>query len=262
MKLEVIETDKKQNKLHLRLQGVPASFANLVRRFAMDEVPTLAIEDVEFKDNSSALYDEIIAHRLGLMPIKTDSSSYNLKEECSCNGEGCAKCQLKISLKSAKKGIVTASEAESQDPKCTFALGYMPVAKLSAKQKLDLEATAVMGKGIEHAKWSPCLAYYKKEATINTSNLKLDHDQKARVQRACNNLVKIDGKIEVSDQLFTNQRADACIAVLKEAGAEVVEIDSYIFTVESWGQLECKQILDQAADIIIQKLDALKAQLT
>src|SRR3989344_700079 len=204
MKLEAIETDKKQNKLHVRLEGVSAAFANLVRRFSMDEVPTLAVEDVEFKDNSSALYDEIIAHRLGLIPVKTDSASYNLKEECSCNGEGCAKCQLKISLKSSKKGIVTAGEAESQDPKCTFALPDMPVAKLSAKQKLDVEATAVMGKGIEHAKWSPCLAYYKKEAKINASSLKLDHDQKARVKRACGTFVKTDGKVEVSDELFTN----------------------------------------------------------
>jgi len=262
MKLDVIDSDKKQNKLHFKLQGASTSFANLVRRFAMDEVPTLAIEDVEFKDNSSAMYDEIIAHRLGLIPIKTDSSSYVLKEECTCNGEGCAKCQLKISLKSSKKGIVTAGEAESQDPKCTFALPDMPVAKLAAKQKLDVECTAVMGKGIEHAKWSPCLAYYKKEAIVNASNVRLDHDQKARVQRACSTFVKTDAKIEVSEELFTSIRAEACLATLKEAGAEVTETDNYIFTVESWGQLSCKEILDQASDIIIQKLDALKAQLT
>ena len=42
------------------------AFANLIRRSCMDEVPTLAVEDVEFGDNSSALYDEVVAHRLGL----------------------------------------------------------------------------------------------------------------------------------------------------------------------------------------------------
>ena len=61
-------------------------FANTIRRLIIGEVPTLAVEDVEIKENSSQLYDEMIALRLGLSPIKTDLNSYNFKNECKCEG--------------------------------------------------------------------------------------------------------------------------------------------------------------------------------
>ncbi len=63
-----------------------------------EEVPTMAIEDVEFRKNNSILYDEIIAHRLGLVPLKTDLKSYNLPEKCKCKGEGCARFQLTVPI--------------------------------------------------------------------------------------------------------------------------------------------------------------------
>ncbi|HLC74302.1 MAG TPA: DNA-directed RNA polymerase subunit D [Candidatus Nanoarchaeia archaeon] len=262
MKLELLQWDKKANLLQVRLDGASASFANLVRRFSMDEVPTLAIEDIDFHDNSSALYDEMIAHRLGLIPIKTDLSSYTIKQECSCGGEGCAKCQLKITLKAAKKGLVTAGEAKSADPKCTFVYDDMPVVKLAAKQKLEIEAIAILGRGREHAKWSPCLAHYKHEVTINTSSVKFDHDQKARLQRACGNLAQVDGKVKVDEEkLQLSQNSEACLQVLEEVGAELKETENIIFTIESWGQLNCKEILDTAADLIIKELDLLKEKL-
>ena len=262
MKLEVIESSRKENTLLLRFEGVTPSFANLIRRFAMDEVPTLALEDIDVHDNSSALYDEMIALRLGLIPIKTDLSSYTLKSKCSCSGVGCAKCELKITLKSAKKGAVLAGEAQSADPKCTFVYEDMPVVKLAAKQKIEVEATATLGQGKEHAKWSPCLAYYKNEQTISTSAVKLDHEQKARLQKACGSIVQVDGKLKVDmEKLQTASFAESCLQVLEEVGAEITDTNNIIFTIESWGQLSCKEILDTAADLAIQELDLLKEKL-
>ncbi|HLC20427.1 MAG TPA: DNA-directed RNA polymerase subunit D [Candidatus Nanoarchaeia archaeon] len=262
MKLEVVDSNKKENMLLIRLEGVTPSFVNLIRRFAMDEVPTLAIENVDVHDNSSALYDEMIALRLGLNPIKTDLSSYTLKSKCSCNSVGCAKCELKITLKAAKKGLVLASEAQSADPKCTFVFDDMPVVKLSAKQKLEIEATATLGQGREHVKWSPCLAYYKNEPAISTTAVKLDHEQKARLQKACSNIVQVDGKVKVdTDKLHTSPFTEACMQVLEEVGAEITDTENILFTIESWGQLSCKEILDTAADLAIQELDLLKEKL-
>ena len=138
----------------------------------------------------------------------------------------------------------------------------MPVVKLAAKQKLEIEAIAILGRGREHAKWSPCLAHYKHEVTINTSSVKFDHDQKARLQRACGNLAQVDGKVKVDEEkLQLSQNSEACLQVLEEVGAELKETENIIFTIESWGQLNCKEILDTAADLIIKELDLLKEKL-
>jgi DNA-directed RNA polymerase subunit D len=63
------------------LSGASPAFANGFRRAMIGEVPTLAIEDVRIYDNTSAFFDEMLAHRLGLIPIKTDLSTYSIKEK-------------------------------------------------------------------------------------------------------------------------------------------------------------------------------------
>lgn len=261
MNIELLVWSKKRQVMHFLLKQSTDAFANLIRRYIMDEIPTLAIEDVEFKENSSALYDEIIAHRLGLMPITTDLKGYVLREQCSCKGEGCATCQLVITLKSSKKGIVTAGEAKSSDSGCTFVFGGMPVVELIARQKIELAATAVLGKGKDHAKWAPALAYYRKEPSIKVEKA-LSEEQKRRIALTCDDTVAVNGKVKVDmEKLRTSARFDACVGALEDAGAIVTETGNHLFTVESWGQLDCKTILEQAADAVLRSLDEVEQQL-
>ena len=89
MEVRVLENDKEQGKLSFILKDSNHVFANTLRRLMIDDVPTMAIEDIEFSKNNSILYDEIIAHRLGLVPLKTDLKSYNLPNQCKCEGKGC-----------------------------------------------------------------------------------------------------------------------------------------------------------------------------
>src|SRR3972149_1595116 len=103
MKVEILK--QSENEVMFIVEGIGPALANAIRRAAMFEVPTLAIEDVYFNQNSSVLYDEIVAHRLGLIPLKTDLKSYNLPAECTCKGKLCAKCSVKGVLKA--KGPVT-----------------------------------------------------------------------------------------------------------------------------------------------------------
>jgi DNA-directed RNA polymerase subunit D len=98
------------------------------------------------------LYDEMIAHRLGLVPLTTDLKSYNLPQKCTCKGAGCAKCQLKVSLKAKSAGLVLSSEIKTKDPEVKPVFDDIPVVKLLKGQDLELTATAVLGKGKEHAK--------------------------------------------------------------------------------------------------------------
>lgn len=258
MKLETFSLDKKDHQLFFVLKDLDEAFANLIRRFAMDEVPTLAVDTVEFQDNSSALYDEMIAHRLGLIPIKTDLKSYDLPEDCSCKGAGCAKCSLKITLKSGKRGLVLASEAESEDPKCKFAYPDMPIVKLLAKQKLEFTATAVLGQGKNHAKWSPCLIFYKHVPEIKFDDKKLKDEDKQLLNRIDKNVFELSGnKLKINHEaLLQSPRYEACLESLEKLGAQIEIVPgSFVFQLESWGQFDAKQILSTAADLIVKRLD-------
>jgi len=257
MKIENLNWDKKKNKLSFILKDSSESFANVIRRFATDEVPTLAVEEVEFRDNSSALYDEIVAHRLGLIPIKTDLKSYDLPEECSCQGAGCAKCQLKIVLKTGKRGLVLASDAQSKDPKCKFVYPDMPIVKLLAKQKLEFEATATLGQGKNHAKWAPGWVFFKHEPSIKFDDKKLTPENKQFLNRIDKNVFEVSGnKIKINHQaLIQSPNYEACLESLEKFGAQIDNTENLIFTVESWGQLDPKQILDAAADMLTERLD-------
>ena len=76
MKVKLL--NKTANKLSFVLTGATPPFANAIRRAAIDDVHTMAVEVVEFRKNSSALFDETVAHRIGLMPLKTDAKGYSI----------------------------------------------------------------------------------------------------------------------------------------------------------------------------------------
>src|SRR3989338_1489655 len=120
MKVEVL--NKSQDELDFVVENIDVALANTLRRIMFAEVPVMAVKDVEFKKNNSALYDEILAHRIGLIPLTTDLKSYNLPNTCKCEGEGCALCQVHLSFssdKSSDKGprMVYAKDLKSDDPK-------------------------------------------------------------------------------------------------------------------------------------------------
>src|SRR5947207_15222679 len=91
---------KEQDTIRFVLSDVSPAFANALRRIILAEVPVMAIDDVMILDNSSVMYDEILAHRLGLIPVTMDST-YNMSEDCTCTCKlGCEKCRTSLSLDS------------------------------------------------------------------------------------------------------------------------------------------------------------------
>jgi DNA-directed RNA polymerase subunit D len=254
MEVRVLENNKEEGKLSFILKDADVAFANSLRRVIIEEVPTMAIEDVEFRKNSSILYDEIIAHRLGLIPFKTELKSYNLPENCKCKGEGCARCQLKMTLKPSKGvGMVYASEIKTKDSAIKPAYGKMPIVKLLKGQELELEATAVLGKGKDHAKWVPGLVYYKYKPIIEIGDVK---NPEAVVEACPLGIFEIkDNKLAVNkDGLFKCTLCEACVDI--EPGIKLNFNDrEFIFYMESWGQLTCKEIINEAVRIFDERLE-------
>ena len=116
MDIKLVEYQEKKNRLTFSVKGADTAYANTLRRIMGFEVPVMAIDEVEFRKNTSILYDEMIAHRLGLIPLSTDLKSYNMTSECKCKGEGCASCTVKLILKAQGPCTVYASDIKSKDP--------------------------------------------------------------------------------------------------------------------------------------------------
>ena len=66
------------DELEFDMVGVDAAIANAVRRVLLAEVPTMAVEKVFINNNTSIIQDEVLAHRLGLIPIRADPRKFNM----------------------------------------------------------------------------------------------------------------------------------------------------------------------------------------
>ena len=140
------------------LSDVSPAFANALRRIMVSEVPVMAIDDVMILENNSVMYDEILAHRLGFIPVTTDQT-YNLPEDCSCKSElGCEKCRASFSMEveaSDPVEVVYSSHLKPENPDVRPVSERIPIVKLVQGQKIKLEAYARLGRGKVHAKWQP-----------------------------------------------------------------------------------------------------------
>ena len=152
---------KEQDTLRFVLSDISPAFANALRRIIMAEVPVMAIDDVMILENNSVMYDEILAHRLGLIPVTTDQT-YNLPEDCTCKSElGCEKCRASFSLETEASDpveVVYTSHLKPENPDVRPVSDKIPIVKLAQGQRIKLEAYARLGRGSVHAKWQPVSA--------------------------------------------------------------------------------------------------------
>jgi len=245
--------NKTQDKLTFIIKDTDSVFVNTLRRTIVSDVPSTAIKKVTFVKNSSALFDEIIAHRLGLIPLSTDLS-YNFTENCTCKGAGCAKCQATLTLKAEGPITVYASDLKSTDTKVKHVYGKMPIVKLLKGQELEFEAVAGLGKGIDHAKFSPAHVFYKGYPKISLDKIKNPED----VVKSCPvDVFELQGKQVKIKNLEACHLCMACVDAADPHESVAVEGSEkdFIFTIESWGKLSCQEILSKALEILDEKLD-------
>ncbi len=145
MKVNIIENTP--TSVSFKLSGVGFNFANALRRIMMNSIECFAIDTVTFYENSSAMFDEYIAHRIGLIPILTPKG-YTKKDE--------------ILFKLSVEGPMTVYSKEiiSSDKDVRVANENIPLMKLAQGQKLRFDATAILSTGAKSSKFQPGLATY------------------------------------------------------------------------------------------------------
>jgi len=141
--LDVITKDSE--KISLKLKGVPLQYANALRRVCLNGVPVLAIDTVDIIENTSVLPDEGLAHRLGLIPLRTDLSKFNESDKVLL---------VLDSGESEETRAVLSGELSSEDESAKPVSEKVPIVQLAPGQKIKVECYARLGRGTEHAKWN------------------------------------------------------------------------------------------------------------
>ncbi len=172
VEVEIIEEDEKSIKV--QLEGLPLSIANAIRRFTINEVPTMAIEEVLIIENTSAMPNEVLAHRISLIPFISDIDRYVAPEECDCGSKlGCEKCVVRYVVRAeALDETITVYSGDiiPEDPKTTVkpVSPKIPIVKLAPKQRIEIELYVRVGKGRKNAKWQAAISsLYEKDNEPN-----------------------------------------------------------------------------------------------
>ena len=269
--MEIKIAEKNDLSARLIVEGVDTAFMNSLRRIILAEVPSMTIDEVVVIENSSMLHDEILAHRLGLIPLKTDLDSYNLPEDCTCKSElGCNLCRVSLTLDvEAGDSIRTvySSELVSENPNIVPVSDKIPIAKLAPAQKIKLEAYARLGKGEKHAKWQPVsVVAYKNFPKVKINEKLCD---------ACGKCVEIcpkrvltlsesGKKLELRNVIDCTVCKD-CVGVCPTS-PPALEVswnkDVFVLDIESTGALPVERIVLEALKILNKKAELFLEQLS
>lgn len=273
MKLKILE--HREDYLKLLVEDTEPSYANALRRVLLADVPKMAIEDVEFHlgpiraedgkeyESVSPLFDEIIAHRLGLIPIPTDLSLYNLRESCpTCHGEGCPSCTIIYSLNKRGPGTVTSGDLEPiGDAKLRPKDPNIPIVKLGDGQAMLIYATAVLGTGKEHAKWQSTHGVgYSYYPTLKAGNKGLDPLDPA-VPFCASHMTTTS-----TEELVVDLAPDckACRKFIETYKVDSVKIGNdpsrILLSFETDGSLPAKDVILAAMDILSKRFSELAGQ--
>lgn len=257
--MKVKLTEMKPKKAVLRIEDTKPYFVNSLRRIMLSELPKLAIEDVVIYDNTSALFDEIVAHRLGLIPIPTDLDLLTFRDECVCKGKGCPNCTVRYTLSkegdgSDKKVVVFSGDLQPSEKSWAIKEDKIPIVELFNDQRLILEVEAVLGRGSDHAKWQPVQA----PGYIFHPIINIDKKKKKELDEFINELPKGLVKFK-GDSLEINDLNNISVleSYIEKTKVDFISItrdpNNIIFSFETDGALSAEEALLKSAKILENK---------
>ncbi len=217
VKVTIIE--ESDDKIKILMAETDRALVNSIRRSLISDTPKMAIETVRFEmgtieqedqvwETTGPLPDEMIAQRLAMIPIPTRHDEFHFQDECPNCAElveedrGCPMCTMIYTCKAfgSKEGtMVTARDLNYLgDSSLEIPELYksIPITKLFQGQMIEFYATASMGRGKDHAKWSPAcgVTFEPRQVAVinNKSKAKILWDLKLGITAKDFN----DGKLE------------------------------------------------------------------
>lgn len=252
MKVDIAEL--KPEKAVLKIEGTKAYFVNSIRRIMLAELPKLAVKGVVIYDNTSPLFDEIISHRLGLVPIPTDLSLLTFRDECTCKGKGCPNCTVRYTLSKEGEGTVYSGDLQPEEKSWAIKEDKIPIVELFNDQRLILEVEAVLGCGKDHAKWQPVQAPgYKYYPIVEIDRKKCDICKKC-VEACPKNILEIKNNKLVVNDIEKCTICKSCMEICeKNAITARGDENKFIFHFETDSSLTAKDVLRESAKILAEK---------
>jgi DNA-directed RNA polymerase I and III subunit RPAC1 len=270
---------KTEEELVFDIKGVDPTIVNTLRRIMIAEVPTMAIETVIINQNTSVIPDEVLAHRLGLIPILADANDFiEKKPEEDFNDRNSMKFSLKVKCFTDKNGKIINENIFSKDlifvpqgqqeqkfynnQNKKYSIGLVHddilINKLIPGMEIDLECYCVKGIGRVHAKWSPvCTAYYR---LINKIKIleEINGDDAEELKQLCPKGVFVINK-KGNAEIGNVRDCTSCRECIRqEKFKNLIELgkvaDHYEFHIESVGMYKPESIFFRAIDVLKEKI--------
>jgi len=285
LKVQIIKIDEEGMFLEFDMIGYDPSVANAVRRLLLSDVPSMAIEKVYNYQNTSIMQDEVLAHRLGLIPLRADPRLFKWKQEGG-EDEGTEEDTLEFTLqiKCKSNGDKTAALTEPYINSKVFTehIKWVPkgkqaelmsnpgpveddilLNKMRPGHEMDLKLFAVKGVGRDHAKFSPvATAFYRLHPEITINRDVYDEDAMRLLKSFTPGVIQLeptpDGRKKAA---VTDARNDMCSRNifrhedLKDAVTLEKRKDHFIFNVESTGAIKSTDLVIMAIDVLLEKCD-------
>ncbi len=148
--MDIKPLNEQENRFSFAVKGVSLPVANAVRRYSINRVPVLAIDRIIMYENSSSIFDEYIAHRIGMIPIRTPDGLP-------------ASSEASFVLDVQGPATVCSGDLKSGDAAIEVAEPKIPIVTLIDNQSLRLEGKAVLGAGRKHAKFQAGMVAYEEK---------------------------------------------------------------------------------------------------
>lgn len=255
--MEIEVKSQTDDEIVFIIRDAEVPFVNAIRRAAMVDVPKLAIENVNIIKNSSAMFNEVLAHRLGLTPLVSDMDAIKgmplPEDEDYETSQG-----VMFSLVEEGPKVVYSKDLISSDSKIKPVYDTIPLVKLKEGESLNIEAEAIVGYGKEHAKWMPTtVCTYKQYPKITFND---DNDIDYECANACpRGVLKSDKRSKVIKILDIENcsMCKSCVRASQQNGLNYINVgyhdNDFIFRIETDGSMPPKEVLLKACDRLGEK---------
>lgn len=270
LNLDILKKDEKN--LVFIIEGISIEMANAIRRIMLTEIPVMAIDEVIILKNDSPLYDEIISHRLGLIPLTTDLETYKLPQDCECSGFGCPLCQVSLTCEITNTTSnfleIYSGDLKSNDPLIVPVSPHIPLVKIDKDDKVIIEAYAMLGIEKDHTKWKAVTnVYYRFYPKVDFDESKCTNcPDKCIVSRMCPKDL-FDFSSNKAPKLLKDYQeiCDLCNACKLNCPENAIKTDheknKYIFSIENDGSLTFDTIIKKTFEIFNEKIEELRSSL-